>query len=231
MNRNDPIFPFQHAVAVLDGMVDFESFRDDPPDAYRIGPRPSNMAYATWGEGAGRVERRLFGLSLSKNWAPAHAAAIRAVDPFSLSELFFRRDAARAFAPDFTGFQETLSDALLVFADAADSDLPPCIHLGLGAGGPRIVRELSRAMFFFNGGLGGSDTEAARSFLKTAENAAIRLRNSSPGWFAAVGGYGEIRLRPPNGSRHEILEARIRLEAWIQLEARIQTEDAPGGLS
>lgn len=211
----DLTFPFRHAVAVLDGLVDFESFEDLPPDAYRIGPHSSNMAYATWGEGAGRVERRLFGLSLSKNWAPAHAAAVAAVDPFSLSELFFRRDVARAFPPDFAAFQETVSDALLVFADGSSSDLPPRIHLGLGEGGPRIVRDLSRAMFFFQS-YGG---EASRNFLEIAEAAAGRLRDSSPGWFAAVGGYGEVLLRAPSGSRHEVLEARMRLDGVSSLPA------------
>lgn len=182
------------------------------PSGFRIGEKPQSETFAIWGSLGTHRGTELEMRDPPREWREAHAGVIDALFPLVPLDLLLLRGNVRRSFPDFQSLHDTLGDALEVASEKSGFDLKSwiCVHtaMEIGPKGPRVALESSAFGYLFR-----QLPKPNASWLRDeCHSACVRTARSAPEWFSGSEGTGVLDLRLPRGSRHEALEASIRLE-------------------
>lgn len=210
--------PFGRLIEILDGV--------DPstplPDGYRIERRVHTTFQQFWtrNDGGERSEAlpRLSDLDGTGNDACNQALldACSALKPFEFTRLHVLRGAGRIPVPDLRGLAAAFEDAILLALDGGDTPIDSDAQKISG----RFSTDRQGMFLDLRGGgfgllMGWAGERAAGGFSKTCEAIRRRGKASARGWFDKISGTGFVDVRRLSGSRHEILEAGMRLGAFL----------------
>jgi len=209
--------PFAHLIEILDDAAGLSS---EPYEGYRIERRTalkiSGLLFRDVGSRADPLE---IPHGSAEAWRKAHADVVHALEPFVFIDILFFRSVSGIPMPDLRNLAARFEDALLLFLD--DGDIP--IDSGMGALTGQFGADSRGISPYMNhGGLGLLRNRTDAKTLTELDGAwnAIRTRGleAAPDWFGSIGGTGSVRFDRIVGSRHEILEARMRLDAFLETD-------------